>query len=279
MNPYLPIYANNLSTGGADWLMSLPPKRMNTSASPTRRRSRRVAFLPGIICLCLAAAMAIAAPAPDAMAAGSCDSPNGTHCYAIEQIPTGQNNGMYGRIQSTCLYYPGNSNSASVTTEMWNSSGDGSFWVEVGITSGAAADGTTKYRNWFWADSRPFGGGYHAHYPSTPAAANGPYPTEINWLGNNSYAVIGGNTHVSLGTSTDQPLIYGSQFAGTEYMASATSGIRDVGGISYLQWRDTSGAGHWWGNGSYSQGDQGPGHYISSSWNPSTSNVSWAGPC
>ncbi len=59
--------------------------------------------------------------------------------------------------------------------ELWvgtNNGPPGSTWVEVGYTYGAVAGYSGPGPNWFWADMRPNGGGYHEHIPSFPNPTN-----------------------------------------------------------------------------------------------------------
>lgn len=235
----------------------------------------RGAILLGLTLL-VAAGIIATAPAPGAFA---CASPNGQHCYAQVVDSVGQNYGAYGNIYAGCLYLPNNSTHASVTDEMWDTSSDSAYWIEVGLTSGAAYNSSGyAYRNWFWADSRP-GAGYHIHYPNVGSAGYGTYAVEIYYEGSNSWGVIGGNSSTLIGTSTNQPVSSTYNIvAGTEYMASSTSGIRDVGSVSGIEYQDTGSNWNYIGYGG-SQENLGPGYYINGSYDGGSSTSSWSGPC
>ncbi len=248
-----------------------------SNPDPVGRRGRRAAFFLGLAVL-VATGMSAAGPAPGAWAAASCASSNGNHCYAEATDTVGQNHGAFGEIVANCLYMPNNSNSASVTNEIWDASSNSAYWVEVGLTSGPGSNGY-NYRNWFWADSRP-GGGYHEHYPSISSAGSGTYAVEIYYEGNNSWGVTGGNSPTLLGTSTSQP-VSSTYYAigGTEYMAASNSGIRDIGHITSLEFQGLNNNWHFFGSGPGGSQNFGPGHYINGSYSSSSSTESWSGPC
>jgi hypothetical protein len=215
--------------------------------------------------------------APAASAAESCDT-SGGNCYAIAGgTPGGGNYGEVGSVHVNCLYVP--DNGTFVNAEMWDASKDAAYWTEVGVSSGPIA-GTYYDKQWFWADNRPNGGGYHEHAAGQTAALNQAYTMELAWLGNNEWGVWGGNSFNRLGTSTGQPVTSsGLMEAGTEYTAPSGSGMRNVGGINSLEYRNTSNN-TWYGAGSGLRPiEAGPGAYITPGYGASSSDVGWTGPC
>jgi hypothetical protein len=75
---------------------------------------------------------------------------------------------------------------------MWLATTDTTFnyWVEEGITEGEHYDGTCGNGDqFFWADNRPNGGGYHEHYPGGSVGLNTTYTYKIMFDGNTTYEV------------------------------------------------------------------------------------------
>lgn len=96
----------------------------------------------------------------------SCGDPNTGHCYG-EQFWGGAN-GADTRISLNVHLNGGGSsndfyNFSFVTTEMWLNSSNYKYWVEGGIISQIEFTGET-FPFYFWADSRPNGGGFSFHY-------------------------------------------------------------------------------------------------------------------
>jgi hypothetical protein len=54
-----------------------------------------------------------------------------------------------------------------INWELWSAMDGGNDWVEAGLTYGYLYDNTHGNNfDWFWADQRPNGGGYHEHFIS-----------------------------------------------------------------------------------------------------------------
>jgi hypothetical protein len=236
--------------------------------SMSRRRWRAVAWV-GVTVLGLGMVAWSAAPA------SACSTSNGDHCYAIEYSSGGTNHGAFGELYVGCLYMPNNGN--RVNNEIWEENDPATYWTEVGVTSGIAYNGDYYNKQWFWADSRPNGGSYHEHEIGQTATAGDYYDVETYWIGNNEWAIYGGNSFTQIGTSTSNPVTSsGSTDAGTEYTVNnASSGIRDVGAVYNIEWLGTNGVWH-------DVGSAGSGYFngwIGGSYNASGSYVTWSGPC
>jgi hypothetical protein len=87
------------------------------------------------------------------------------------------------------------SNTQLVNHELWYSvTGDGSHWVEVGVTDGPVHDEV------FWGDNRA-GGGYHEHYPGVSWQLGSFYEAKVSYAGLRcAWNVYFGGVY--LGTST-----------------------------------------------------------------------------
>jgi hypothetical protein len=168
-----------------------------------------------------------------------------------------------------------------VTIELWDVLNDGisgaQYWTEVGVVSGLG-----YYHNWFWADNRPNGGGYHAHVQSSEATG-GPLPVETTYVGNNQWDIYGGNSFTQIGTSTSNPDSGSgrSQF-GTEYTVNPGTSMRDLGGVYQLEYE--SQAGQWYGEYSlaknHNYGTPPPNvPWINGSYNASGDYETWGGIC
>lgn len=236
-----------------------------------RRALRGAAYLA---CAFLAAAGMVATG--KAPAAWACDSSYYDHCYAVAAASGPGNYGGYGEISDPCLYMP-NDGADHVSAEIWDMSSNEEYWTEVGITSGLG-----YYHQWFWADSRPNGGGYNFH-PVGGTASGGPLPVETTYVGNNQWYIYGGNSFTQLGTSINQPASSsGTSWFGTEYTVNPGAGMRDVGTISNLEWE--SKAGVWYPeNGLAQNRNYGPPppntSWIFGNYNSSGDYETWNGPC
>ena len=89
-----------------------------------------------------------------------------------------------------------------VNHEMWYGVvSNGSFWVEVGFTSGFVQGGGCTSPTIFWADNRN-GGGYHEHYPGNSWSFGTWYQLWIG-QGSNTCAWTVNIGSLQLGTSTN----------------------------------------------------------------------------
>jgi hypothetical protein len=243
----------------------------SVSSSPGRlvsRRQWRAGAGLGVAVVMVLGMVAWSAPPASACSTSS-------HCYAEESSSGGTNDGAYGELDVTCLYMPNNGNFAN--NEIWDSNDSATDWTEVGVKSGIGYDGDYYNKEWFWADSRPNGGGYHEHEIGQTATAGDEYSVETIYIGDNEWAIYGGNSFTQIGTSTSNPdSSSGATLGGTEYTAAnASSGIRDVGGVYNIEWEGSNGEWH-------DVGSAGSGYFngwIGGSYNASGSYVTWSGPC
>jgi hypothetical protein len=211
--------------------------------------------------------------APGASAAVSCDTTN--HCYAESVSSGAANYGVYGYVYIGCSYMP-DSGSNFVTSEMWDTGSANAYWTEVGVFSGLG-----DYHSWFWADSRPNGGGFNLHFPNlTAAGTGGTYTIEINYIGSNDWDIYEGNSFTDAGESTAQPpsTSSGTTIAGSEYTANSGFGMRDIGNVAYEEYQNTGGTWHYVG-GTAANEDIGTSHYVTSTYDSGTSTIDWTGPC
>lgn len=128
-----------------------------------------------------------------------------------------------------------------VTEEQWllTDNSSSAYWVELGMAYGAP-QGSTRY--FFWADSRPNGGGYHEHDLSISTTFNYTYDDYITWVGNNSWQVRRDGS--TLGTSTANPGPAHYAEAGEELTANSGS----AAAISEFLYKQTSSGGVWTNN-------------------------------
>lgn len=228
------------------------------------------------VCLSVTVAAAIGmVAAGKAPSASACDINN--HCYALAQASGPANEGGYGQLYYNCLYMPNNGEFAN--QEMWDASTNATYWTEVGIKSGIGYYGNYYTKEWFWADSRPNGGGYNEHEIGSTAPGSTYLPVETTYVGNNTWYIYGGNSFTQIGTSTNQPdSSSGLSEWGTEYTAGSGSGIRDIGSVYNLEWEGQNGA---WNseNGLAYDAESGAGAYITPNYNASGDYLSFTGPC
>jgi hypothetical protein len=173
-----------------------------------------------------------AGAATSAQAASACSL--SSHCYGVAtwfSAPT--NLGSGGNIYFGCLY-SANPSTNFTDEEMWqgtdNSAGLG-YWVELGGSYGWP-NGATRY--WFWADKRPNGGGYNAHYPGGTLSLGVYYAIEVVYQGNNRWEALGPGWN---GTSTNNPPSGKALEAGAEITDNVAHA---VGNINQLYRFDTS---------------------------------------
>jgi hypothetical protein len=137
---------------------------------------RRLSSIATVVALAVAG-MAIGVGT--ATAVGPCD--RGTHCYGVGSYgpvrgnPPTYVNAVGSDLEVDCVGVT-HPDTDWVNYEMWLDTGDGSDWIESGMTLGTlfAAPGQPQGFVWFWADQRSNGGGYHEHYigPATTGEAS-----------------------------------------------------------------------------------------------------------
>jgi hypothetical protein len=128
------------------------------------------------------------------------------------------------------------------TGKLSTANSNGTYWVEEGMAYGAP-QGSKRY--FFWADSRPNGGGYHEHDLSIAANLNQTDDDYITWNGSGWAVKRDGST---LGTSTANPGQAHYANAGEELTINSGASA----GKSVFLYRQTSYNGSWtagWGGG------------------------------
>jgi hypothetical protein len=233
--------------------------------------ARRIAVVLALILP--AAGLVLAAGLPQASA---CDISD--HCYTVGiNNHVAANHGVYGELYVTCLYQPDDGN--SVTNEVWDQEGSGSnaYWVEAGIGSGTDAHGYYRGDEWFAASQLP-GQNYIEDDTDVQAKLTTVYPVEITYVGGGTWDYIGENNTQIFDTVTDS-FSATQAYGGTEYTNNpGSSGLRDIGNIYDLQNQGLNGTWYYLGAAATNQ-HYGPGPFITGSYNSSTSEESWSGPC
>lgn len=157
-----------------------------------------------------------------------------SHCYGVATwFGSPASYGSGGNIYFACLW-TADTGTDFTDEELWqgtdNSTGL-SDWVELGGAFGWP-NGANRY--WFWADNRPNGGGYHAHYPGGTVSLDEYYALEVIYDGGNAWSAIGPNW---TGASTNNPPSGEALEAGTEI----TNNVAHADGhINMLYRLDTS---------------------------------------
>lgn len=136
-----------------------------------------------------------------------------SHCYGVATwFGAPADYGSGGNIYMACMYTADPSTDFT-DEELWQGTDNAtglSYWVELGGSFGWP-NGATRF--WFWADNRPDGGGYHAHYPGGTLSLGVYYALEAFYDGGNIWSLIGPGW---TGTSTNNPPSGKSMEAGTE---------------------------------------------------------------
>jgi hypothetical protein len=230
-----------------------------------------------VLALALPAAtwMITAVGVPSASACSDTNSSN--HCYAIwYNLNPNTNHGIYGVVNAHCLYEPLDGPNF-VTNEIWDVA-SGNYWEEVGLYSGAGTNISYGNKNWFWADKRP-GDGYNEHDSSTTANTDTNYRAKVEFQGNDTWYIYGNGNYSHFGTSRSQSATLIQGQAGTEYLDDlGILKIRDIGQVGDLRRKSSGDTWYSWGSNA-APGDHGPGHYITSHYDSTSSTVSWSGPC
>jgi hypothetical protein len=148
--------------------------------------------------------------------ADSCQ-PNG--CYAILNASAAQD-AVGTDIMTKCLGAP-TAPGEFINWELWLVMNGGSYWVEEGLTYGHLNANTNGNNfSWFWADSRPNGGGYHEHFISAGWSNT--------WANVSIYHLSGGNWSVQrngsqVGESTNNATSASDSQAGAETKLSTNN--------------------------------------------------------
>lgn len=158
-----------------------------------------------------------------------------SHCYGVAAwYSAPADNGSGGDIYFNCLY-SGNPSTDFTTEELWQGTDNSTglnYWVELGGSYGWP-EGSKRF--WFWADNRPNGGGYHAHYPGGSLSLGVTYFVGVTWAGNNTWDVQG-PTWSAL--STKNPFSGRSMETGAEITNNTAHAVGNIKDLYYL---DTAG--------------------------------------
>jgi hypothetical protein len=183
-----------------------------------------------------------------------------SHCYGVGAwYSAPADNGSGGDIYFNCLY-SADPSSDFTDEELWQGTDNSTgldYWVELGGTYGWPNGGS---RYWFWADNRPNGGGYHAHYPGGTLSLDTTYFVGVTWAGNNRWDVQG-PTWSAL--STNNPFSGRAMETGAEITNNTAHAVGNIQDLYYL---DTAGDLHSGWSGASIQPPS-----------PIISSISWAG--
>jgi hypothetical protein len=209
--------------------------------------------------------------------------PQASACSGADQCSTlainnhiAANHGVLGDLYVTCLYQPDNGNRVATEVADKESSGSTVYWVEAGVASGVDYHSHYLGDEWF-AESFLPGQNFMEDDTGSEASLNTVYPVEITYAGGGTWDFIGGNSTNIFDTVTDSFSATQAE-GGTQYTSDPGGGIRDIGNIFDLQNQGLNGT--WYDLGSAATNHYiGPGPFISGSYNNSTSEESWSGPC
>lgn len=201
----------------------------------------------------------------------SCGDLSSGHCYGVKFW--GGANGADTRIT---LHPTNGGNDGFVNTEMWLQSSDTSYWVEAGIRSCSCfnvVDGSM----FFWADSRPNGGGYHEHFSNYLYSTDWSQPNalvRITRSGTSSWNVsVNDNVTLLTGTSADNNITIGYIEVGME-LAGTSGAYAPLNYFTNNRWMDNSGYFHYQTNDGTGQSQNGP---IFSGWATAPTSSSTGG--
>lgn len=206
--------------------------------------------------------------------AHACDISTPDHCYAQSVLANSDNHGIYGNLYVNCLYTP-SPRSSLVTQEIWDDTENLDYWVEVGVIDGLDYYGNTHNQGWFWADSRPNGGGFAQHFPGSQVTLDTSLPVQIQRNGSSSWNVYGGDSFHQIGTSTNNPITMYYQTGGSEYSLNSGSDLRSDGHVGGLEYQNSSNTFYYWGSDGGND-PVGPSYWISSSYDTGSSTASWS---
>jgi len=154
-----------------------------------------------------------------------------SHCYGVAAwYNATPDNGSGGDIYFNCLY-SGNPSTNFTDEELWQGTDNSTglnYWVELGGGFGWPG-GANRY--WFWADNRPNGGGYHAHYPGGSLSLDTTYFVGVTWAGNNRWDVQG-PTWSAL--SINNPFSGRSMETGAEITDNVAHAVGNIKDLYYL---------------------------------------------
>jgi len=217
--------------------------------------------------LLIGSTVVVAVPLPRAEACSL--TPDSDHCYAETYDSQDTPTGVKANLSFSCLHSPNGSD--VVTQEVWIAdSVTPSYWVENGMLDGYS----NAIHQWFWADNRP-NYGFSVHITSFTVNMNVVHLAKIYRNGTHpDWPVFRDSTQ--LGTSTPNDFTGAVVIGGSEY---TTSGVRDVGTIAGIAYRDRSGSWHDIGTTGDGHPPFGPGHYVTDRYDHSTSTENITGPC
>lgn len=205
-----------------------------------RRRSSAVALAAATLALTVAmipVSSATAAPAQGAGAVPASTYPGGSGHAIANWTVSGSGSGFHGLrgdVRVNCLHVS-SATTQFINQEMWLiQSPTSNYWVEVGITVGPirTPSGTViaKDPHYFWADSRPSGGGYWEH--DWNLASEGTYEhAEIYSIGDREWKVTeAGHSSASKGNFAGAAR---QLEAGTESTDTTNIGEGSVSSLGY----------------------------------------------
>jgi hypothetical protein len=160
-----------------------------------------------------------------------------SHCYGVATwFSAPADNGSGGNIYFDCLY-SGSPSTNFTDEELWqgtDSSSGLSDWVELGGSYGWP-NGASRY--WFWADNRPNGGGYHAHYPGGSLSLDVYYPIEVVYDGSSKWSVLGPSWSA---TSISNPPSGKALETGAEITDNTAHAVGRINSLYYFDTSDNS---------------------------------------
>jgi hypothetical protein len=167
--------------------------------------------------------------AGQAMPAQACSLDS--HCYGVAAwYSAPPDNGSGGNIYFNCLY-SGDPSSDFTNEELWQGTDNSTgldYWVELGGSYGWP-NGATRY--WFWADNRPAGGGYHAHYPGGTLSLDTSYFVGATWAGNDKWDVQGPTWSA---VSSSNPYSGRAMETGAEITDNTAHAVGNIQDLYYL---------------------------------------------
>lgn len=118
-----------------------------------------------------------------------------------------------------------------ILQEIWDDTESLDYCVEVGVIDGLDYYCNTHNQGWFWADSRPNGGGFAQHFPGSQVTLGTSLPVQIQRNGSSSWNVYGGDSFHQIGTSSRSPNTMYYQAGGSEHTLNSGSGLRSDGHV------------------------------------------------
>ncbi|MFE0463831.1 hypothetical protein ACFW1A_31710 [Kitasatospora sp. NPDC058965] len=202
----------------------------------------------------------VLAASPASAVAGCPTADGASHCYARGAFGplAGQGpvwmDAIGTDLEVDCLSV-GNRSTDFADYEMWMTTNNNydayDFWVEEGMTAGTlyAAPGAPQGFVWYWADSRPNGGGYNEHYVRDASTGNYTNVSFYFVQGTGDWNVFLGGSQI--GTSAGVGAYAGSAANGVEVTTRDTTIVGNSANWQYRQnnvwnwapaaWQNTSG--------------------------------------